>query len=120
MPRDVPVAAGAASRADATLPSCESTLANEPIAATEWQCREAESPHEMDWKVLSPSFTRRALSQICDDPSNHFRFRFRALTARHTPTSPGEASVGGAHTESQTHTDKVDRELPGLRQIRVV
>ena len=24
-------------------------------------------------------------------------FRFRALAARHTPTGPGEASVGGAH-----------------------
>ena len=96
MPRDVPVAAGAASRADATLPSCESTLANEPIAATEWQCREAKSPHEMDWEGS------HALSQTCADPSNHFRFRFRALTARHTPTSPGEASVGGAHTESES------------------
>ena len=42
MPRDVPVAAGAANRADATLPSCERTLANEPIAATERLCREAE------------------------------------------------------------------------------
>ena len=120
MPRDVPVAAGAASRADATLPSCESTLANEPIAATEWQCREAESPHEMDWEGSLSLLHAAALSQICADPSNHFRFRFRALTARHTLTSPGEASVGGAHTESQTHTDKVDRELPKLRQIRVV
>ena len=73
MPRDVPVAAGAASRADATLPSCESTLANEPIAATEWQCREAKSPHEMDWKVLTRFHkhvpTRQIISVSVSGPS---------------------------------------------------
>ena len=33
-----------------------------------------------------------------------FRFRFRALTARHTPTIPGEAYAGGARARG-AHTD---------------
>ena len=103
MPRDVPVAAGAASRADATLPSCESTLANEPIAATEWQCREAESPHEMDWKVLSPSFTRRHFHKYV--PSRQIiSVSVSGPSRPDTHPQAPERRAWVAHTQSHRHT----------------
>ena len=63
-------------------------------------------PRPPPWRLVSLSAflvcVRNFASSARSRSRSFISFRFRALAARHTPTSPDKACVGGAHVHSWT------------------